>query len=133
VTTSNIAYCWGSNGSGELGDGTFIDSEVPVAVSGLTFSSVDTGTGHTCGVTTSGAMHCWGDNTNGKLGDGTTLDRSVPTEVSGGLIWTEISAGAWFNCGLADALYCWGTNTSGELGDGTTTNRTTPVRVVGQP
>ena len=33
VTTAGAAYCWGRNGNGELGDGTNIDKNVPVAVS----------------------------------------------------------------------------------------------------
>jgi len=32
LTISGTAYCWGSNGSGQLGRGTFDYSTVPVAV-----------------------------------------------------------------------------------------------------
>src|SRR5207249_4649464 len=34
VTTSGAAYCWGSNGSGQLGDGTTTQSFGPVPVTG---------------------------------------------------------------------------------------------------
>ena len=32
LTSSGTAYCWGNNGSGQLGHGTFGYSTVPVAV-----------------------------------------------------------------------------------------------------
>ena len=34
VTMENVGYCWGMNGSGQLGDGTAEHSPVPVEVSG---------------------------------------------------------------------------------------------------
>jgi alpha-tubulin suppressor-like RCC1 family protein len=32
VTTSNVAYCWGNNADGQVGDGTQIDRLIPVRV-----------------------------------------------------------------------------------------------------
>ncbi len=32
VTAAGVAYCWGTNGSGQLGDGTWIDRLSPVPV-----------------------------------------------------------------------------------------------------
>jgi len=34
VTTSQVAYCWGSNFYGQLGNGSQIDSSMPVKVAG---------------------------------------------------------------------------------------------------
>jgi len=34
VTTSQVAFCWGSNFYGQLGNGSQIDSSMPVKVAG---------------------------------------------------------------------------------------------------
>ena len=86
VTTAGAAYCWGSNATGQLGDGTTTRHMSPVAVAGgLTFAVVSAGDGgpHTCGVTMDGAAYCWGDNGFAQLGDGTGLDSNVPVKVAG--------------------------------------------------
>lgn len=133
VTTTRVAYCWGGNGSGQLGDGTTTFAPSPVAVAGgLHFASVDAGNGTTCGVTTAGAAYCWGGNTDGQLGDGSTSDRSSPVAVGGGLTFAMVSAGVQ-TCGVTTggAAYCWGSNVSGSLGDGTNIGRTSPSAVLG--
>jgi hypothetical protein len=76
VTTGGVAYCWGSNAFGQLGDGTSLNIKiVPVLVlGGHTFASVRAaGADHTCGVTTGGVAYCWGWNSQGVLGDGLLL------------------------------------------------------------
>jgi alpha-tubulin suppressor-like RCC1 family protein len=89
VTASNVAYCWGSNQEGAVGDGTTTDRTSPTAVSGgLAFTMVVTagwspGGGHSCGVTVTGVAYCWGENYNGQLGDGTASNSSVPVKVAG--------------------------------------------------
>ena len=83
LTSSGAAYCWGSNASGQLGNGSITNSSTPVAVSGgLSFTAIATADRHSCGRTTSGADYCWGDNSYGQLGDGTTTQRLVPTAVA---------------------------------------------------
>jgi len=77
-------YCWGGNGSGQLGDGTKTDQSSPVLVlapAGVSFKAVTAGTAQTCGVTAAGVAYCWGANGSGQLGDGTTTDRLIPVRV----------------------------------------------------
>src|SRR5207249_2212099 len=63
VTTSGAAYCWGSNGSGQLGEGTNTPRFGPVSIAGgLGFTTISAGGTHTCGVTTDGTAYCWGSN-----------------------------------------------------------------------
>jgi alpha-tubulin suppressor-like RCC1 family protein len=138
VTTVGVAYCWGLNINGALGNGTTTSSLTPVAVSGgLTFAVVSTGNSFTCGVTTAGAAYCWGLNDSGQLGNGTTTNSVTPVAVSSGLTFATVSASVVSSadaCGVttAGAAYCWGQNTYGALGNGTTTNSLTPVAVSGR-
>ena len=150
LTTSDsgsLAYCWGFNASGQLGDGTTALKSVPTLVSGgLVFKNVSTpvagqlvpptiaaGYDHTCGLITSGAAYCWGSDAHGQLGDGSATSSSVPVPVAGGLVFVTITAGESHSCGLtaAGVLYCWGSNARGQLGDGSTLDRSAPVLVSG--
>jgi len=127
------AQCWGLNGSGQLGDGTWTNRSVPTTVtlpSGQTFR--DAGSNHTCASALNGAASCWGWNYFGQLGDGTTTGRLTPTAVTG-LTSTQAMAAGWnHTCAVADGhVRCWGDNTYGQLGDGTWTARSAPVIVSG--
>ncbi len=138
LDTAGAAWCWGGNTYGELGDGTTIEKHSPVEVlnsdgSNFLATSIATGGYHTCGLDTAGAAWCWGRNTNGQLGNGTTdTPKTSPVEVIDGHVFTSISAGGWYTCGIdiSQAAWCWGGNTYGELGDGTTNNSSFPVAVV---
>jgi alpha-tubulin suppressor-like RCC1 family protein len=88
TTTTNLVYCWGYNGRGQLGDGTLTERTTPRAVTGnRLFRAVPTAGGyaggHTCGLTTGDRAFCWGFNGSGQVGDGSTTDRRVPTAVLG--------------------------------------------------
>jgi alpha-tubulin suppressor-like RCC1 family protein len=84
-----VAYCWGSEFNGELGDGTTLTSATPVRVSGgQQFASLSAGYYHTCGVTISAAVYCWGSDQTGLLGNGIYAPftgSSVPVPVVGGI------------------------------------------------
>ncbi|HEX6407404.1 MAG TPA: hypothetical protein VFZ90_09455, partial [Gemmatimonadales bacterium] len=98
VTTTNVAYCWGNNFSGQLGVGSAVFSNqlVPVAVAGgLRFRNVSVGDSHSCGVTTDDHAYCWG---SGAVGDGTSERRYTPVAVSGNLSFRLVRAGAGHTC-----------------------------------
>lgn len=126
------AYCWGGNGDGQLGIGTTVDTNVPVAVStagvlsGKTVTQIAAGDYHTCAIA-DGKAYCWGDNMFGQQANGTTVDTRLPgaVDVSGvlaGKTVTHIGAGYNTNCAVADAYtHCWGNGSYGPglLGNGT--------------
>jgi len=137
LTAGGAAYCWGWNGDGELGIGTFGQSSAtPLAVSGgLTFTSISAGYGYTCGLTRSGSAYCWGVNGDDQLGNGIEHGSSaVPVPVAGNLSFSTIGAGS-ATCALdaAGIAYCWGWNRTGQIGVGTVSSDqfATPQRVVG--
>jgi len=137
VTTGYIAYCWGNNYYGQLGDGTRTTRLRPRKVSGgLKFLEVRPGGGVTCGLTTDSLAYCWGDNEDGAVGaNSTEVRRLTPTLVSGGHHWRQVTAGSGYSCGIAagGASYCWGDNTWGVLGVSSTDLyfSRVPVKVAG--
>jgi alpha-tubulin suppressor-like RCC1 family protein len=134
ITPFDVAFCWGWNSRGELGDGTTTQRFTPVRVAGgLHWLQLTAGYVHTCGVTTDDRAYCWGSNGSGALGDGTTTRRLRPSAVAGGLPFRQIDAGFSHTCAVTTAYraYCWGPN-GGALGDGTTASHRTPTLVFGK-
>ncbi|MET3176385.1 UNVERIFIED_ORG: alpha-tubulin suppressor-like RCC1 family protein [Arthrobacter sp. UYCu721] len=132
LLTDGSVRAWGSNSSGQLGNGTTTDSNVPVQVSGLsTVKSLSINLGSVAALLTDGSVRTWGNNGYGQLGDGTTSNSSIPVQVDGlggvsGLYSSYFSSYAI----LADgSVRAWGYNNSGQLGNGTTTNSSVPVQV----
>ncbi|MDC0851427.1 S8 family serine peptidase, partial [Euryarchaeota archaeon] len=134
-------YCWGYNGHGQLGDGSYSDSNLPVEVSlpsGRTSSSVSTGVhgftsaAYTCAILDDSSLYCWGNNANGGLGDGSNTNTNTPVAVNlpNGRTADSVSVSR-HTCAALDnsSLYCWGVNNLGQLGDGSTSARNTPGAV----
>ena len=136
LTEEGSVLCWGYNGYGRLGDGTFATRLVPTQVVGLSSEIVAISSGgyHTCAVAADGGVWCWGYNGHGTLGDGTTVASYVPIQVSGlSASAISISAGYEHTCALTaeGAVECWGLNSYGCLGDGTVVERHVPTQVLG--
>jgi len=88
VATDGTTACWGTNGSGRLGDNSETTRTVPTAIvtagtplSGKVVARTSAGTAFTCAVTTDNVSVCWGLNVNGRLGDGTTTQRLLATAI----------------------------------------------------
>ena len=129
VKNDGTAWAFGSNASGQLGDGTVTSRSTPVQViSGVT--SVAAGSDYSLFLKSDGTVWACGSNSLGKLGDGTTTNRSTPVQVMSGV--KAIAAGVSHSLFLKSDGGVWacGSNSSGSLGDGTTTNRSTPVQVL---
>ncbi len=133
----NTVVCWGSNGNGQLGNGTLGDSLVtPTLIPGLT-NAVELSAGyfHTCARKADNTVFCWGYNGYGQVGNGTTSPSVItPTLVLGLTDTVELSAAGYHTCTRKadNTVFCWGYNQYGQLGNGTTaTSVVTPTLVPG--
>jgi alpha-tubulin suppressor-like RCC1 family protein len=137
ITTAGNGYCWGSNGSGQLGVGDVAHRNTPTLVlNDHDWRDLKPGwTNTTCGITQAGVAYCWGLNDTGQVGDATTGNKTAPQPVAGGFTWLPlISGGGTHTCGVTEAgvAYCWGRGTSGQLGNGSSASTIyrTPLKVL---
>ena len=149
ISETGVAYCWGYNGPGNLGDGTRIDRNVPTAVlSANRFSTIAVGAQHTCAIALNKRLYCWGSNFSRQLGlttpsgpeylctagDLAWTCSSVPLQVETTERMSSVSAGTANTCALNwyGAAFCWGTNRRGEVGNGLfNQEERIPTRVAG--
>lgn len=132
---TGIVRCWGSNGLGQLGDGSTTDrhdASGQLAGALPAFTKVSAGTDHTCALGADNSIWCWGNNLRGQLGVDiffTQLD--TPRRLEG--MWIDVAAGDQFTCAVQmdSTLWCWGANQRGQLGDGSLVDRRLPVQVDG--
>jgi alpha-tubulin suppressor-like RCC1 family protein len=114
LKSDTTVWCWGRNGSGQLGDGTTTDRSRPVQVANLTgVVSVDTGgNDFACALKSDETMWCWGSNGTGQLGDGTNTNRSRPVQVKDLTGVTQMATGYGHACAVKSngTVSCWGWN-----------------------
>jgi len=134
LEASGNVKCWGSNESGQLGDGTQNSSNSPVKVIDLhDAKSITAGLYFTCALTRSNNLKCWGNNQFGQLEDGTTINRNKPgnkVDLPQGIDAYDV--GDNHACAVqlgSQDFYCWGNNASGQLGDISVTESTSPVNI----
>jgi alpha-tubulin suppressor-like RCC1 family protein len=133
----SVAWAWGRNSSGEVGDGTTTSPRLlPKIVTGLVgAAAVTAGGGHSLAVMADGAVVGWGLNASGRVGDGTTTNRLMPVPITALAGMIALAAGDDHTLGLHGdgSVYAWGGNSESQLGDGGTTARHTPDEVSGVP
>lgn len=107
--------CWGSNGRGEMGNGTTTSNyTVWHDVLNLTnVTRVQAGGylgGHNCALV-GGAVWCWGDNDEGQLViDKTTTYSATPVQVPGITNARQLALGGNYTCVVRtdNSVSCWG-------------------------
>lgn len=148
LTAQGDASCWGKDDYGQVGAGDVVSicprhyregrfgrfgtqacATAPQRVAGrLSFTTIDAGALHTCGLTAAGEAYCWGHNAGGALGttdsiqcgpvndsvlpvaERTTNCSRTPVRVSTDRRFTSISVGGASACALTPEgeAYCWG-------------------------
>ena len=147
ITSIGRTFIWGSNGYGQLGDGTTKDKLLPTEITSQfdleddeKVSGISLGYSHSSAITSKGRVFTWGSNANGQLGDGTTTNRLVPTEITSqfNLVGEEkinkLNMGSNHSSAITSLgrVFLWGYNKYGQLGDGTITNRLVPTDITNQ-
>jgi alpha-tubulin suppressor-like RCC1 family protein len=124
---SNGAYYdWGYNAAGQLGDGSTVNSAVPVevklpaAVRQVFQGGSGATNGQTIAILANASVWAWGDNQKGQLGDGSRASSDVPVtvRVPAGVTFVKVNSGG-YSCYAIDGsgrLWAWGGNDNGQLG-----------------
>jgi alpha-tubulin suppressor-like RCC1 family protein len=131
-------YCWGSNGSGQLGVATARGTcgrtpasceaaprAVPIAEP---VAQVSAGDRHSCAVAVSGTLRCWGENLQFQTGVEALTYVAMPTVVLADARFLQVASGATHSCALRTngIVYCWGEGRLGALGRGDTVSSVIP-------
>jgi len=128
LVQNGTLFCWGANSHGQVGNGTTNSPAPPTQLNG-TWGQVSLGSDHACAIQGTpplpGAnyVYCWGDNNAGEFGNNLPTSTPQTTPLNTGLIFSSISAGSLYTCGIqnkgvAGNLYCWGYNQYGQIGNG---------------
>lgn len=148
-TTSYATWClalksdgtvwgWGTNGNGQLGDGTFIDRTLPVQSLNITnVRDITINSFSSFALLEDGTVWAWGNDISGDLGNGVdnNLYNKIPIQVNNlSNIIKIVSGNGFFGFVLAlrndGTVWAWGDNHLGQLGDGTTSRHSTPIQVI---
>ncbi len=138
LANTGAAYCWGSGGSGQIGNGDNLDVNVPTLVTmpnGVTsFSSISTNGSSSCALANTGKIYCWGEGGSGQVGNGDIISVNVPTPITmpnGVTSFSSVSTNGYFSCALANNgnVYCWGYGSDGQIGNGENNDVNVPTAV----
>ena len=119
-----LAYCWGRNSTGQLGDGTQEDRESPTPVAGeMSFSALQPSVMHTCGLA-GGLLYCWGRDLFGSTATGSYDETYLEPEGAAqghSLAVASTPTNNWIRahgCGIEfdGSAFCWGPDPYGQLG-----------------
>ena len=140
VLSTGRVTCWGSDSSGQIGNGSVAGNVAappqPVGLpGGVTAVALAAGRLHSCALLRTGSITCWGSDVAGQLGNGAAgsqLTPSSPIALPGLMAARGIAAGDDHTCALlsSNELTCWGLNGTGQLGVGTTSNADSATRLV---
>jgi hypothetical protein len=111
VLSDGTVKCWGSNSSGQLGDGSLASSTSGVAVQNVTGAvQVSAGGSHSCAVLSDGTVKCWGSNSSGQLGDDALDNQNVAVSVPNVFGVNSLSTNSESSCVtlINGNVKCWG-------------------------
>ena len=121
LTNTGEVYCWGAGESGQIGNGDFVDSDVPYLVplpSNLKAVSVAAAKEGSCAVMDDSSVYCWGStDSNGQV---STFNQAPFTPHQIPNFEAIRIVGGWASedfCAIHSdfSFSCWGANAGGKL------------------
>ena len=138
IDSADHLWVWGSNSAGQFGDGTTVDSSVPISPDGEAgfWSKIAVSANNSAAITLDGALYVWGSNFYGQFGNSSTTAGVSRVRVSGD--WADVALGAGHVLaikkeGANRTLWAWGQNLNSQVGfeklDARTTTQSSPKKV----
>ena len=131
ITDDGSLWTWGSNDSGQVGNGetgyavdvpTKVMSDVKAAAFGLC---------HAAAIKKDGSLWTWGLDVDGCLGDDSGVSaRYTPKKVLDGVVDMSLGGSTTAAIKTDGSLWMWGDNQYGQFGNGTTEGSATPLKVM---
>jgi hypothetical protein len=126
IDLNQKAWCWGSNGYGQLQAGDTTDTQywATQVPDNHNYLTIGVGEYHACALDTSHTVWCWGRGDDGEAGGSSfatinTTANSI-TDGNGNVItdFIDLSVGFRTNCGIRSdgSVWCWGAFYSQALG-----------------
>lgn len=147
ISSTGRVYAWGANASGQLGDGTIFNKNLPTDITAKFNTETDEkvvlislGYVHSAALTNQGRVFTWGNNAYGQLGDGTNSFRINPVDITNNFNFASDERAMGINLGEnftilftnKSNLFTFGLNDKGQLGNGNTDNSSTPININNQ-
>lgn len=144
LTSLGRLFTWGKNDSGQLGDGSNLNSLAPKDITTrlrLTpndvIISIAAGSSHSALLTKEGRLFLWGRNVYGQVGDQTNTSKNTPVEITSSFNLTtnekitSISLGWGHSAAITShgRVFTWGFNTFGQLGNNSTADESKPIEI----
>jgi alpha-tubulin suppressor-like RCC1 family protein len=119
----------GANRYGQLGDGTYNDTNRPEQIVASNVMAIAAGGEHSLFLKGDGSLWAMGWNQNGQLGDGTYNSANLPEQILASNV-TAIAAGELHSLFLKSDGSLWGMGYGAAIGDGTYNNNNHSEQIV---
>ena len=115
IDSDGQLWAWGNNASGQLGDSTTTNQDVPVHI-GSGYIDITTGRDFSLAIHQDGTLWAWGKGYT-----------AYPSRIDFGFVKVDAGDGHVLAIKKDNTLWSWGENVYGQLGDGTYIDHKYPV------